>query len=184
MKLVATFLFVTIGILAEAQTKTTQELDKKYDGLSLFFYRNTLRMLNQKDDPAFDELIKDIEKMRFMMINKAESKFTDTDFKKLLESYKGESYEEMMSGRAEGRAFTVYLRETNGNVKGTVILAKDDESVMVLDILGKIAINKIPEFFNAIDNSTDIGGKIKSFMSDDDKKDGEKAKENKASSDN
>lgn len=180
MKLYTTLLFVAAGFFAEAQTKTTQALDEKYDGLSLFFYRNTLRMLNQTDDPAFDELIKDIEKMRFMMINKAESKFTDADYKKLLEGYKGESYEEMMSGRAEGRAFTVYLRESNGNVKGTVILAKDDESVMVLDILGKIAINKVPEFFNAIDNSTDIGGKIKDFMSDDDKKEGEKEKENKA----
>jgi hypothetical protein len=185
MKFYATLLFVAAGFLAEAQTKTTQALDKKYDGLSLFFYRNTLRMLNQTDDPAFDELIKDIEKMRFMMINKAESKFTDADYKKLLEGYKGESYEEMMSGRAEGRAFTVYLRESGGDVKGTVILAKDDESVMVLDILGKIALNKVPDFFNAIDNSTDIGGKIKDFMSDDDqKKAGEKEKENKAAGNN
>jgi hypothetical protein len=182
MKLVATLLFVAAGIFAEAQTKTTQALDEKYEGLSLFFYRNTLRMLNQTDDPAFDELIKDIEKMRFMMINKAESKFTDSDYQKLLAGYKGELYEEMMSGRADGRAFTVYLRETNGNVKGTVILAKDDESVMVLDILGKIALNKVPDFFKAIDNSTDIGSKIKDFMSDDDKK--EKEKENKPDTDN
>ncbi|HNR74722.1 MAG TPA: DUF4252 domain-containing protein, partial [Cyclobacteriaceae bacterium] len=76
----------------------------------------------------------------------------------------------MMSGRADGRSFTVYLRESNGNVKGTVILAKDNESIMVLDILGKIAMNKVPEFFSAIDNSTDIGTKIKDFMSDGDKK--------------
>lgn len=170
MKLIATLLFVLAGFYAEAQSKTTQALDEKYDGLSLFFYRNTLRMLNQKDDPAFDELIKDIEKMRFMMINKADSKFSDADYKKLLEGYKGEAYEEMMSGRADGRSFTVYLRESNGNVKGTVILAKDNESIMVLDILGKIAMNKVPEFFSAIDNSTDIGTKIKDFMSDGDKK--------------
>ncbi|MCW5911967.1 MAG: DUF4252 domain-containing protein [Cyclobacteriaceae bacterium] len=168
----AVIIIVLCGVLgsAYAQTKTTQALDEKYDGLSLFFYRNTLRMLNQKDDPAFDELIKDIEKMRFMMINKEESSFTDNDYKKLLEGYKGEAYEEIMSGRADGRTFTVYLRETNGNVKGTVILAKDATSLMVLDILGKISLTKVPEFFNAIDNSTDIGGKIKSFMSDKDEK--------------
>ena len=177
MKLVATLLFVAACGFAGAQTKTTQALDEKYDGLSLFFYRNTLRMLNQKDDPAFDELIKDIEKMRFMLINKVESNFTDGDYKKLLDGYKSETYEEMMSGRAEGRTFTVYLRETDGNVKGTVILAKDNESVMVLDILGKIALNKVPEFFNAIDNSTDIGGKIKDFMSDKDGKSEEKKTE-------
>lgn len=169
MKIIALLVLVTLVNIATAQTKTTQTLDEKYDGLSLFFYRNTLRMLNQKDDPAFDELIKDIEKMRFMMINKQESGFTDGDFKKLLDGYKSEAYEEMMSGRAEGRTFTVYMREVKGNVKGTIIVAKDTDSVLVLDILGKIAMNKVPEFFTAIDNSTDIGGKIKDFMSDDDK---------------
>lgn len=183
MKLIATLLFVLAGFYAEAQSKTTQVLDEKYDGLSLFFYRNTLRMLNQKDDPVFDELIKDIEKMRFMMINKTDSKFTNDDYKKLLAGYKGEAYEEVMSGRADGRTFTVYLHETNGHVEGTVILAKDDESVMVLDILGKIALNKVPEFFSAIDNSTDIGTKIKDFMSDGDKS-REKEKQGKPNNDN
>jgi hypothetical protein len=91
MKLLATLvLFATVGV-AGAQTKTTQALDEKYEGLSLFFYRNTLRMLNQADDPAFDELIKDIEKMRFMMIDKKESGFADSDFKKLLNDYKSEA---------------------------------------------------------------------------------------------
>lgn len=169
MKIVASLMLVATVTIATAQTKTTQALDEKYEGLSLFFYRNTLRMLNQKDDPAFDELIKDIEKMRFMMINKQESGFSDGDFKKLLEGYKSEAYEEMMSGRADGRTFTVYLREVKGDIKGTIIVAKDTDSVLVLDILGKIAVNKVPEFFSAIDNSTDIGGKIKDFMSDDDK---------------
>jgi Domain of unknown function (DUF4252) len=186
MKLLATLvLFATVGV-AGAQTKTTQALDEKYEGLSLFFYRNTLRMLNQADDPAFDELIKDIEKMRFMMIDKKESGFADSDFKKLLNDYKSEAYEEMMSGRADGRTFTVYLRETNGNVKGTVIVAKDTDSVMVLDILGKIALDKVPQFFTAIDNSTDIGGKIKDFVSDKDEKTEEEGKnaEKKEKNDN
>jgi hypothetical protein len=180
MKFLLTLLLLAAVGVASAQTKTTQALDEKYDGLSLFFYRNTLRMLNQKDDPAFDELIKDIEKMRFMMINKGESNFTDGDYKKLLDGYKSEAYEEVMSGRADGRTFTVYLREANGNVKGTVILAKDDESVMLLDILGKDrSIKKVPEFFSAIDNSTDIGGKIKDFMSDDEGRRRAKKKDNK-----
>lgn len=174
--LVTLLLLAAVGV-ASAQTKTTQALDEKYDGLSLFFYRNTLRMLNQKDDPAFDELIKDIEKMRFMMINKGESNFTDGDYKKLLDGYKSEAYEEVMSGRADGRTFTVYLRETNGSVKGTVIVAKGDDSIMLLDILGKIDPKKIPEFFSAIDNSTDIGGKVKDFMGDKDEKSEEKKAE-------
>ena len=37
---------------------------------SLYFYQNTLRMLNQTENKEFDELIKDIEKMKFLMIEK------------------------------------------------------------------------------------------------------------------
>ena len=54
----------------------------------LYFYRNTLRMLNQTEDKSFDELIKDIEKMRFLMIDKTKSKFDQADYKKLLTGYK------------------------------------------------------------------------------------------------
>jgi len=162
-------LFCIVGV-GFGQTKTTQALDDKYEGLTLYFYRNTLRMLNQKEDPGFDELIKDIEKMRFLMIDKTKSKFEQTDYKKLLTGYQGEEYEEVMAGRYDGRNFNVYLKEKNGDIKGTVVVASDSSSVIVLDILGKIALNKAPDLFKAIDGSTDIGGKIKDFIGQDDDK--------------
>jgi hypothetical protein len=163
-------LFCLLPLIGFSQTKTTVDLDKKYDGLSLYFYKNTLRMLNQKDDKEFDELIKDIEKMRFVMINKAKSKFEKQEYGQLKKNYQAEKYEEVMSGRFDGRQFDVLLRETNGNVKGTVILASDSASLYVLDILGKVALNKVSSLFNTLDNSTDIGGKVKDFMMGDEEK--------------
>ena len=167
--LFALILFCSVSLVS-GQTKTTQALDDKYEGLTLYFYRNTLRMLNQTEDPSFDELIKDIEKMRFLMIDKTKSKFELADYKKLLTGYQGEEYEEVMTGRYDGRNFDIYLKEKNGDIKGTVILATDSTSVIILDILGKIALNKAPELFKAIDGSTDIGGKVKDFISRDDNK--------------
>ena len=170
MKKLLLICFVLIGATAQAQTKATQALDDKYEGLSLYFYRNTLRMLNQSEDPAFDELIKDIEKMRFLMIDKTTSKFTKEDYQKLLANYKSESYEEIMTGRYEGKSFDVYMNEKNGDVIGTVLLLNDSEGLMVLDILGKIALDKAPELFKAIDSNTDIGKKIENFVTKDDPK--------------
>src|SRR6186997_3580655 len=81
---------------ANAQSKTTEELAKKNsEALSLFFYNNTLRMLNQQEDKDFDALIKDIEKMKFLMIDKKTS-FDNGGYKKLVSSYKAESFEEIM----------------------------------------------------------------------------------------
>jgi hypothetical protein len=87
-----------------------------------------------------------------------------------LAGYKSESYEEIMTGRYEGKSFDVYMNEKNGDVKGTVLLLNDSDGLMVLDILGKIPLDKAPELFKAIDNNTDIGKRIENFVKKDDPK--------------
>jgi hypothetical protein len=171
------YLFVALLYLmqiAHGQTKTTEALDKKYDGLSLYFYKNTLRMLNQKDDKDFDALIKDIEKMKFMMIDKVKSNFSDAEYIKLKNDYHAESYEEMMTSRFIGKNFDVYIKEKDGRVKGTVILASDSANLYVLDILGRVALDKATSLFNTLNQSTDIGQRVKDFVSSDDKSKGKK----------
>ena len=160
-------ILILIPALALGQTKTTEALDKKYDGLSLFFYKNTLRMLNQKDSKELDEMIKDIEKMRFVMVDKKKHAMERTEYATLKKSYQGEQYEEMMTGRMEGRNFDILVKERDGKVKGTIILASDSASLYVLDILGRIPLDKASALFNTIDQSTDVSKMIKNFIGDD-----------------
>ncbi len=156
-------LFVSSSVFA--QSKTTETLHKKYnESLSLFFYNNTLRMLNQTDDKAFDELIKDIEKMKFLMIDKANA-FGAADYKKLVSGYKGEAFEEIMTSRYQGRNFDVYLKENAGKTKGMVVLVNDSASLYVLDIVGSIALDKVTSLYSTIESSSDIGKKIRDFTS-------------------
>lgn len=160
-------ILILIPALALGQTKTTEALDKKYDGLSLFFYKNTLKMLNQKDSKELDEMIKDIEKMRFVMVDKKKHAMEKTEYATLKKSYQGEQYEEMMTGRMEGRNFDILVKERDGKVKGTIILASDSASLYVLDILGRIPLDKASALFNTIDQSTDVSKMIKNFIGDD-----------------
>ena len=125
-------------------------------------------MLNQKENKDFDELIKDIEKMKFLMIDKLKSNFDDSQYKKLKKDYQSESYDEMMTSRFQGKKFDVYIKEKDGRVKGTVILASDSSNLYVLDIIGRVALDKATSLFNSLDNSADIGKRIKDFVSDDD----------------
>lgn len=166
MKFVLSIL-ILVPALAMGQTKTTEALDKKYDGLSLFFYKNTLKMLNQKDSKELDEMIKDIEKMRFVMVDKKKHAMEKTEYATLKNSYQGEQYEEMMTGRVEGRNFDILVKERDGKVKGTIILASDSASLYVLDILGRIPLEKASALFNTIDQSTDVSKMIKNFIGDD-----------------
>jgi hypothetical protein len=148
-------------LLGTAQSKTTEALQKKYsDAMSLFFYKNTLRMLNQKEDKAFDELIKDIEKMKLLMIKKS-AEFDGGAYKKIVSEYRAEKYEEMMTSRYDGKNFDIFMKEGSG--KGMLVLINDSENLFVLDIIGSIALNKVTQLYNTLDESSDIGKKIRDF---------------------
>lgn len=182
------FLFIsvlTIASQASAQSKTTEALEKKYsDALKLFFYNNTLRMLNQQNDPNFDELIKDIEKMKFLLIRKDEKAFANGGYKQIVSDYKKEAFEEIMTSRFEGKNFDVFLKEKDGKTKGMLVLVNDKESLYVLDILGSISINKVTDLYSTLDKSSDIGKQIKAFTDrgkDDDDEEKVKIKERKES---
>ncbi len=75
MKKFLTIIGLFAAVTAFGQAETTQALQKKYeDGFVLFFYKNTLRMLNQADNKEFDELVRNIEKLKFLMIEKKEGR--------------------------------------------------------------------------------------------------------------
>ena len=158
-------LFITTT--ATAQTKTTETLHKANgDALSLFFYNNTLRMLNQADDKEFDALIKDIEKMKFLMIEK-NANFGSKEYNQLVSGYKSESYEEIMTSRYQGRNFDVFLKDTKGKTEGMIVTVNDSTNLYVLDIVGSIALDKVTKLFTTLDESSDIGKKIKEFTKKD-----------------
>ena len=167
LKSTVALLLLIISLPAFSQTKTTDALQKAHsDALAFYFYNNTLRMLNQKEDPGFDELVKDIEKMKFLVIEK-DQHFGSTDYKKLASSYKAEAYEEIVTSRHEGRNFDVYLNEKNGKTQGMIVMVNDSSTLYVLDIVGSIALNKITHLFNTIDGSSDIAQKIREMAKKD-----------------
>ena len=158
------FLLAVSVLSAQAQSKTTESLHKKnQDAFSLFFYNNTLKMINQQEDKDFDDLIKDIEKMKFLMIDK--KTFSAGDYKKLVTEYKSESFEEIMSSRHEDKSFDVFLKEKNGKTKGMIVTINNASNLFVLDIVGSVALDKVSTLFNKIDESSEIGKKIKAFAS-------------------
>jgi hypothetical protein len=164
-------LLLSLGSIA--QSKTTEALNKKYsDARVFFFYNNTLRMLNQTDDKDFDELIKDIEKMKLLLIDKS-GDFDNADYKKITADYKAESFEEIMTSRHQGKNFDVFMKDKNGK-KGMLVLVSDSSNLYVLDIVGSIALNKVTKLYSTIDESSDIGNKIKNFTEMNSKKEASK----------
>ena len=163
-KLILFFVFVSSFFPAQAQSKTTNALQARFEqSLSLYFYKNTLRMLNQQDSKEFDELIKNVEKLKFLMVEKKSKNFGPQDYEKLTSDYKKESYEPIVTSRFEGKNLDIFLKDTKGSTPGTVVLVNDSTSLFVLDMIGTIEVSKAGALFSAIDGSTDIGKKIRNF---------------------
>lgn len=171
------FVLIT-PFFTQAQSNTTNALEKKYDAMALYFYNNTLRMLNQSGDKAFDELIKDIEKLKFLMIKKTDS-FSNTEYKTIVGDYKSETFEEIMTSRFDGKNFDIFVQEKDNKTKGMLVLVNDDQSLYVLDIVGSLALNKVTELYKTIDSSSEIGRKIKAFTGDHDNNKNEKEEKEK-----
>jgi hypothetical protein len=160
MKNILLLVFIAGSLLAKAQSGTTEALHKNNGkAMAFFFYHNTLRMLNQNDDKAFDELIKDIQKMKFLMIDKTTS-FTPAAYKRLTTDYKAEKFEEIMTSRFQGKNFDVFLKEKSGKTEGMIVLVNDSSSLFVLDIVGSIALDKVTILYKTLDESADLGNKI------------------------
>lgn len=158
-----------VPVFAAAQSKTTDKLQKEYEeDFSLFFYHNTLRMINQQEDKEFDEIIKDIEKMKLLILKKEEQEF---DFKDIVAQYHKESFEEIMTSRHQGKNFDIFIREDDGKTKAMLVLVNDDENLFILDILGSIALDKVTKLFTVMDESSDIGSKIEQFVKGDEDED-------------
>jgi hypothetical protein len=172
---VVALLIAVCSLPALAQTRTTDNLQKKYtNSFSLFFYHNTLRMINQSENKEFDEIIRNIEKMKFLMIEKGDT-FTTADYKKLTQSYTTEAFEGVMNSRHQGRNFDVYLKEKDGKTKGMVVLVNDSTNLYILDVVGSIALDKVTTLYSVLDDSADVGKKIKNFTDRNSKrKDGDK----------
>lgn len=156
------------------QSKTTQKLQEEYkDSRAFFFYNNTLRMINQSEDPEFDEAIKDIEKMKLLLVGKNAANF---DFNKIVKDYKEEAFEEVLTSRHKGKNFDIFLKERDGKTSAMLALVNDDDNLFVLDIVGSIDPNKMMKFFSVMNEKSDISGRIKNFVTrNDDSSDDEKA---------
>ena len=125
-------------------------------------------MLNQTDNKEFDEMVKNIERMKFLRIDKASGNFGTADYKKLKGSYASETYEEIMTSRYDGRNFDIYLKDKKGSPFSTVVLVNDSTNLYVIDILGTIDVRQASKLFSTLDGNSEIAQKMKSFINKDD----------------
>lgn len=165
-RILAVAILVLTASASFSQSKTTEAIEKKYGGRVFFFYHNTLRALNQKEDPAIDALIENVEKLKVLLIDKADRKI---DHRQILADYTADDFESAMNTRADGKTFDILLKGEK-ETEGMVVVVNDASTLFVLDIVGSIALEHTTKLFKTLQESEDITNQLKSFMGEGKKK--------------
>ena len=139
------------GSAVQAQSKTTQAFHKDHeDAFTLFFYNNTLKMLNATENEAFNELVDDIDKMKLLRIDKSAAAFSKEDYKQLIKDYQKESFESLMNVKQKDMRFDVYIKEKDNITEGLVVLIDEGTNLSILDIKGAVPLDRLAELFETV----------------------------------
>lgn len=158
MKKIALLLLTFIPLLVNGQSETIQKWHDKYeDAFVMFFYNSTLNMLNMQDSEEFTKIVKDIDKMKLLRIDKESNNFTKDNYKELLADYLDEDFEELMTMKSGTANINALIKEKNGVTKGLVVLINDNSSVTIVDLKGSVPLNQIGSFAQQISSLEDEG---------------------------
>lgn len=136
------FLLFNITFLA-AQESIIKDFAEDRNVIKVCFYPSTLRMINIKNDPAFDELVSDIDKL---LIYKLDSIIAKDSFH-WIEEYKKNGFEEYLSvqGITNLKIFGKEHEVTGFSYSG--------ETMTVFYLRGRVALQKIPELISTFESS-------------------------------
>lgn len=158
MRLFCLVLFVGILIpeiiLGQSKSITHFRSDFKED-FNVFFYSSTLKMLNKDNDPELAAILDEIEEIKVLNYNKQQPAFKADDLTALKNALDKESYKNIMMVKENGNSIQIYNREKKGKTYGFVAIIENTQSLVLIDLIGSIDIQKFLALQKKIPFKTD-----------------------------
>jgi len=111
----------------------------------MFFYSSTLKMLNTENNPEIADMLENIEEIRVLNYKKTEQKFIKDDIAELKSGLAKETYNSILMINEKGNSVNVYNREKKGKTTGMVAIVENNESFVLIDLIGNIDVKKFLE---------------------------------------
>lgn len=143
-------LAVTFGVCGQSKSITRFRSDFK-ETSNMFFYSSTLKMLNSENIPEMTDILKDIEEIRVFNYSKTSVKFGKDDIAALKKSLADEEYQVVMMINEKGNVVNLYNREKRGRTVGFVAVLENQESLVLVDLIGSIDVKKFMSLKEKID---------------------------------
>ena len=144
MRKIIILALVLSPLLSLAQGKTMRELSDQYpDAFELMFYHSSLNMLNIEDNEDYARVIKDIDRIKLIRIEKDEFDFASGNLSDIRETLSDRSYEELMMVTSKDSKISVFIQEDGDDVEGFFLYMDEEEAFTAIDVRGYIQLNDI-----------------------------------------
>jgi hypothetical protein len=151
-KILILFYFTVIPLIVLSQSKSIERFRKEYkEDQNLFFYSSTVKMLNTENEPAFSDLIKDIEKIMVLYYDKEKQHFKKQEIIQLKHDLENENYVPLLMINEKGCTIDLYKRDRNNKTVGFTALVDNEQNLVIIDAKGSIDFKKFMEIKNKID---------------------------------
>ncbi|MEN8248537.1 MAG: DUF4252 domain-containing protein [Bacteroidota bacterium] len=150
MKLLKILPLLLLPLFTQAQSKVMRNLSEQYpDAFVLMFYHSSLNMLNIDDDPTFSRMIRDLEKIKLLRINKDADSFTKENLNELKEELNDRDYEKLMVAKSKEFDITVYILEDPpgggqaSDIEGFFLFMDEESEFYAIDVVGSMNVSDI-----------------------------------------
>ena len=151
-KILFFFYFTVISVIVLSQSKSIERFRKAYkEDQNLFFYSSTMKMLNTENEPAFGDLIKNIEKIMVLYYDKEKQHFKRQEIIQLRHDLENENYVPLLMINENGSTISLYKRDRKNKTVGFTALVDNMQNLIIIDAKGSIDFNKFMEIKDKID---------------------------------
>ncbi len=115
---------------------------------SFYFYNSTLKMVNFAQDASFDNLVKDIKKVRVITFKSDKVDLSREKMTILVANLHKESYVDMMQVSKDGFNILVFAQKRHEKPVKFLGLGYDLKSFYIIDLVGNIPISRLPSIIS------------------------------------
>ena len=157
MKKLGLLLLACFPLLVFGQSKVMRNLADEFpDGRVLMFYHSSLNMLNLDDNPEFTDMIKDIEKIKVLIIDKGGQEFDESTISTVKSDLNNYDFEELMVLKSKEYDIGVYIIEDDDDIEGFFFLMDEEDSFIAVDLVGSMPVGDIGMLIEKMKEANDF----------------------------
>ncbi len=139
-------LIVALGIKGFSQEGPLKDFAESKSNTKFCLYPSTLRMLNLSQNPDYNEMVNDIEKLLIYQLDSAA--MANQSFKEVIKGYENREFEEYASMSGGNQTFILLGNDRRKEIIG--VFGQNKENLLMFYLKGTIGFQKIPTLMNSL----------------------------------